>query len=105
MLSSAGLELVIYLIASVSATVIITRSYVFTRFWERVIPVPKEGSQGDGSKAMLFVTCPQCLGAWIGFGFWLFISWYRLGVIDPLDVLVYGLLNSIFSKAVGEVIG
>lgn len=105
MLSSAGLELVVYIIASVSATIIITRSYLFTRFWERVIPAPKEGKEGNGSTAMLFVTCPQCLGAWIGFGFWILISWYRLGAIDPLDVLIYGLLNSIFSKAVGEVIG
>ena len=101
MLSSAGLDLIIYIIVSVSITNGLTASYLAQKFWPKII----KGKSDNARDAMYFVSCPQCMGLWVGLGFWLFISIYRLGYIDIFDIISYAFINSIISKIVGEVIG
>ena len=102
MLSSAGLELIIYILVSVSITNGLTASYlVQQKFWPKII----KGKSDAHRDAMYFVSCPQCMGLWIGLGFWLFISIYRLGHVDIFDIISYAFINSIISKIVGDVIG
>ena len=87
-LSSAGFELMIYLAASVSVALIITRSRLFQDLYVW-LPI--------GKKMTEFLTCPTCLGSWLGFAWWSAISWWRLGAFDPLDIFIYGMLNSLFA--------
>ena len=85
------LDFIIFILSTIGATLIITHSYIFKPFREKILKINKNFGK--------LLHCPQCCGFWVAIIIktLLLIYYHQFVLISLIIIVLYGFIGSFIS--------